>query len=42
MYMITSNKNNELIYQNKVVYECITIKSYHVHFCNGRTEKDMS
>ena len=27
-------------FKEQIVYECLTIKSYHVHFCNGRTEKD--
>ena len=26
--------------KDQIVYECLTIKSYHVHFCNGRSEKD--
>ena len=29
-------------FKEQIVYECLTIKSYHVHFCNGRTEKDTS
>ena len=27
-------------FKDKIVFECLNIKSYHVHFCNGRTEKD--
>ena len=27
-------------FKDHIVYECLNIKSYHVHFCNGRTEKD--
>jgi len=29
-------------FKEQIIYECLTIKSYHVHFCNGRTEKDTS
>ena len=27
-------------FKDQIVFECLNIKSYHVHFCNGRTEKD--
>lgn len=27
-------------FKDKIVFECLNIKSYHVHFCNERTEKD--
>ena len=27
-------------FKDQIVYECLTIKSYHVHFCNERSEKD--
>ena len=27
-------------FKDQIVYECLNIKSYHVHFCNGRTTKD--
>lgn len=26
--------------KGQIIYECLNIKSYHIHFCNGRTEKD--
>lgn len=27
-------------FRDKIINECLNIKSYHVHFCNGRTVKD--
>ena len=36
------NCDGDLSYflKDQIVHECLNIKSFHVHFCNGRTEKD--